>query len=227
MIRTLREQRLRNAVDKLYTLLSGDIKRIPSRQLVHVFGSVSDALEAPENELCDMVSFPDALALQCVLTPELARYMICEEAGASQALTLDDILLHLRGLYLGMHYECGYIFCFNAQGDIVRIAQLRMGSVDEAPFYTRIVLEEALFSGGEKFVLAHNHPGGSRFASADDLQTTLKILTAMHEMGLTLIDHVIYADNEIISIREASETNSDLWSAFSPLEKPFEHWLSR
>ena len=49
-------------------------------------------------------------------------------------------------------------------------------------------------------VLAHNHPSGVALPSADDVQTTRRIAAALSAVEVSLIDHIVVAEGDFISM---------------------------
>lgn len=222
------EKRLRAALLRVaQTLYPKGEQTDAAQRLIAAFGSPSAALEAPESELCSLCALREPLAFTYSITADLSRYLLCERANANRTiLSVRDVRPHLLGLYLGMHYECGHLLSLTKDGRLLGIDPLRMGSIDEAPFYTRIIIENALLSGGEVFVLSHNHPGGTPFASTEDCRSTLNVMNAMNAMGLLLLDHIILDDGQTVSIRECGSISERIWNALSPIPAPFSHWFS-
>ena len=51
--------------------------------------------------------------------------------------------------------------------------------------------------------LAHNHPSGVPFPSPEDREATLRIRDALEMIDVRLVEHVIVADNDYISMWES------------------------
>ena len=51
-------------------------------------------------------------------------------------------------------------------------------------------------------ILAHNHPSGIALPSPDDNTTTLALWDALRAVGIPLIDHIIVADEDYVSLRD-------------------------
>ena len=52
-------------------------------------------------------------------------------------------------------------------------------------------------------ILAHNHPGGVAVPSNDDVQTTMRVMQALSNVDVVLLDHLIFADGDYISMVES------------------------
>ena len=55
------------------------------------------------------------------------------------------------------------------------------------------------------FIVSHNHPGGSLNASLSDWEVTKKLFNGGKAIEINLLDHLIIADDKMISLREMNE----------------------
>jgi len=51
-------------------------------------------------------------------------------------------------------------------------------------------------------VLAHNHPSGIALPSREDLIATKQVADALNATGVMLLDHIIVADGDFVSLAE-------------------------
>ena len=49
---------------------------------------------------------------------------------------------------------------------------------------------------------AHNHPSGSAEPSAEDIRLTRRIANLTQAVGVQLLDHLIFAGADMVSMRE-------------------------
>jgi len=66
----------------------------------------------------------------------------------------------------------------------------------------RLLFSVLLLSGAAKWILSHNHPGGSSSPSAEDYFITARLMQASQHLGLQLCDHIILARDGYYSFRE-------------------------
>jgi DNA repair protein RadC len=76
------------------------------------------------------------------------------------------------------------------------------GGTDSAELPLRLLVEEALRLGTSGLIVAHNHPGGDPSPSAEDLQVTRLLADTGRNLGIRLIDHLIFAGEQVRSLRE-------------------------
>ncbi|HEY0026347.1 MAG TPA: JAB domain-containing protein [Allosphingosinicella sp.] len=76
------------------------------------------------------------------------------------------------------------------------------GSADAADFPLRAVIEEALRLGSAELIVAHNHPSGDPQPSDADLRTSRLLAETARNLGMRLIDHLIFAGDDVRSMRD-------------------------
>ena len=75
--------------------------------------------------------------------------------------------------------------------------------MNAASISVRKVVETALSANATTVVLAHNHPSGVALPSADDVQTTRRIAAALSAVDVKLIDHIVVAEGDFISMAQS------------------------
>ena len=85
---------------------------------------------------------------------------------------------------------------------VLRTTLLSVGTLDASIVHPRDVFREAAAGGASAIVVFHNHPSGDPTPSGDDIALTRRLLTAGDLMGITVLDHVIVADNAFFSMKE-------------------------
>jgi DNA repair protein RadC len=59
-----------------------------------------------------------------------------------------------------------------------------------------------LSTGARCFIIAHNHPGGTKEVSEADWEITKKLYRIGHDLGVDMQDHIVVCDENIISLRD-------------------------
>jgi len=91
----------------------------------------------------------------------------------------------------------------NARHQVIGYHVVSHGTISASLVHPREVYKAAILSNAYTLILAHNHPGGSASASADDIKTTEQLVKAGQLMGVNVLDHLIVTDRAIHSIRES------------------------
>ena len=90
--------------------------------------------------------------------------------------------------------------CLDGKGKVLSSRCLAEGDVSMAAVSVRQVVEYALRAGAVGVVLAHNHPSGVALPSQEDIATTRLIRDALRTMNIQLVDHIVVADGDYVSM---------------------------
>ena len=160
------------------------------------------------------------------MIPSLTRTSLSQQWGANPALDrLSMMAGYVRTLYVGVHVECFYLIMLDRTGRLIRPVMLQRGGVDNAPFYLGQVLAASLQENARFIVLAHNHPGGTRKPSREDVKCTLRALNAFAPLRIPLLDHLIVAGDAVLSIRASAAIPDVLWTGLQPNSRIVKGWL--
>ena len=84
---------------------------------------------------------------------------------------------------------------------------ITIGTLDASLVHPREVFRYAIAQSASAILLVHNHPGGSRRASAEDVLVTNRLMGVGEVVGINVLDHIILGrddakgENWAISIR--------------------------
>ena len=111
--------------------------------------------------------------------------------------------VYFMELLAGEKKELLYQVCLDGKGKLLSCRCISKGSVGASPVYVRQVVENALYAGASGIILAHNHPSGVALPSAEDRMVTRQVMEALEPLGIRLIDHIVVADNDFVSMAES------------------------
>jgi DNA repair protein RadC len=76
------------------------------------------------------------------------------------------------------------------------------GTLTQTSVYPREIVRAALAHGAAAVVLAHNHPSGLAQPSRADEMLTQTLKTTLALIDVRVLDHVIVAPHEVLSMAE-------------------------
>lgn len=122
--------------------------------------------------------------------------------GASERIlnSVDKCGEYFAELLSGSRREMLWQVCLDGKGKVLSSRCLAEGDVSMAAVSVRQVVEYALRAGAVAVVLAHNHPSGVALPSQEDCATTRLIRDALRTMNIQLVDHIIVADGDYVSM---------------------------
>ena len=182
-----------------YAIPRRDTNETAHRLLEH-FGTLKAVLMASVEELQKVEGVGESAAAFLHLL-QAVGYRALREAGDDTILnSVDSAGAYFQKLLRGERREVLYQVCLDAKGKVLSHKRLSSGTVSMAPDNVREVVENALYTDASGVLLAHNHPSGIALPSEDDRQITMQIRQALGTMGIELVDHIIVADNDFVSM---------------------------
>lgn len=100
--------------------------------------------------------------------------------------------------------EYVYIIYMSGNGDLIKLEKKTMSDPIKMHLHVRQIVKDALLHSASAITLAHNHPNSaSCLPSKEDVDLTCKVLESMHNLSMTLWDHIIVSEVGYFSMREA------------------------
>ena len=100
------------------------------------------------------------------------------------------------------YVEHFYALYLNRANKVIGSILLSTGGCVGTIVDVKVLIQGALLSNAQAIVIAHNHPSGSLIPSNSDLDITSRIKTACNYFEITLLDHLIIADNQYYSFKD-------------------------
>lgn len=195
-------------VQALELLLFYCIPRIDTNVVAHRllerFGSFSQVLDAPPQELQKVEGIGENTAIFLSLLSQAGRYYQVDRAKKAKILTsTDECGAYLVPYFHARRNETVFLLCLDAKCKVLCCKELGEGSVNSAGVPVRRIVETALAANATSVVLAHNHPSGLALPSADDVHTTHRVSAALSAVEITLADHIIVAEDDFVSLAQS------------------------
>lgn len=187
----------------LEVLLYYAIPRRDTNELAHrlmeQFGSLQGVLSASPQELACVQGMGEHAALLVKLVTMLRR-RAAQDTKEKILNSVDKCGEYFTALLGGSRKEMLWQVCLDGKGKVLSSRCLAEGDVSMAAVSVRQVVEYALRAGAVGVVLAHNHPSGVALPSREDISTTRYIRDALRTMNIQLVDHIVMADEDYVSM---------------------------
>lgn len=175
-----------------------------ARKILERFPNIAVIMEADAEDLSTVEGMDEDTVLLLRLIPELHRRYFLSRSRAQKRLTDSrDYGNYLQPYFYGARDEMVYLLLLDAAGQVLNCRLLAKGSVNATGVPIRRLVQEALTANATGIVLAHNHPCGIALPSKEDVELTLRLREALEIMDLTLLDHIIVADDDFVSLRDS------------------------
>ncbi len=185
-----------------YAIARRDTNEI-AHALLRRFGSLSGVLEAPRAELLKIDGVGESAADLLLLFIQMERRHLMDRAGRQTILdTTYKCAQYLMPRFIGEQEEVVYLLCLDAKCKALDCSLIHRGAVNMTAISVRKIVKAALDHNATSVVVAHNHPSGLALPSREDRATTLAIKAALDAVDVVLVDHVIVADEDFVSLAD-------------------------
>lgn len=172
--------------------------------LLDHFGSLTQVMEAPVEELVKVPGIGENTATFISLLREVSRYYQTRKSTESKPLTnIKECAKYLIPHFFGRRDETVFLLCLDAKCNVLCCRKVGEGSVNSASVPIRRIVEMALAVNATSVVLAHNHPSGIAQPSGEDVATTGRLFIALDAVGVELTDHLVIAGDHYESVRQS------------------------
>ena len=182
-----------------------------AHRLLDKFGSLARVLDAPVEKLMQVDGVSSHTATLLKLGKAMGRcYEISKVVGDDTPIrTVEDCAGYMQAYFRDRKNEMVVLLALDAKLKVLECREIGEGSVNYASVPIRRVVEMALESGASMVVLAHNHPSGIATPSGDDIYTTRRLAVALQSVDIQLVDHIVVADGDYVSMVQSGYYNPE------------------
>lgn len=174
-----------------------------ARELVAHFGTLQRLFSAQPQELYAIKGIGEAKYVQLQAVLEMARRALEEELQRVDVMSSPTaVRRYLQSWLRNRSYEVFVGIFLDTRNQVITTEELFRGTLNQTSVYPREVARRALQLNAAALIVAHNHPSGSAQASAADELLTRQLKAALALLDVALLDHLIVAGNQVISMAE-------------------------
>ena len=175
-----------------------------AHELIRHFGSLSRVLEASPEELSKVKYVGDNVTTLFKLITAVARYYQVSCAMREEILpTIESCGKYLVPFFYQRPNETVFLLCLDAKCKVLCCEKVGEGGINSAGVPVRKIVELALKNNASAAILAHNHPSGVAVPSGEDVQTTRRVAMALDAVEVVLVDHIVVADQDWVSMAQS------------------------
>ncbi len=183
--------------------IAGESVMVTAQRLLSRFGSLKGIAGASLEELAQVKGIGIAKGSQIKAAVELASRVegYSETAKKPLVKTPDDVAGLVQSRLKGKKKEYFLALLLDTRNQLIRVAEISVGSLDSSIVHPREVFKEAISASAAAVIFVHNHPSGDTEASEDDVQLTKRLAEAGEIMGIDVLDHIIIGGKSYVSLK--------------------------
>ena len=167
------------------------------------FGGLAGLLHTTADDLGRIKGLGPAKRAELVAVLELARRALAEQLKTREIFDTPGSLKQYLQLQLGARpHEVFAVVFLDSQHRLLALEELFRGTLTQTSVYPREVVLRALHHNAAAVVLAHNHPSGSVQPSRADEALTQTLKSALALVDVRVLDHIIVAPGQALSLTE-------------------------
>jgi len=194
----------------LELLLFFSIPRSDTNEIAHrllsQFGTLSAVFDAPVSELCKVKGISMHSATLIKMIPRMMSVYYSDKTKSTKIVSSTaEAGNYFLPIFYGKKNEEFHVMMLDDKGKIIKCEKVSEGTVNNTSVDTKKVVSRVLNSNATAVIMAHNHPGGIALPSKRDLRATEKIYNALNLINIRLLDHIIVADDDFVSLADSGE----------------------
>jgi DNA repair protein RadC len=166
----------------------------------------NDLNQLAKKTIADLIKIPgigEAKAIGIISALELGRRQKAFLSQQKPKISCSQDAFEIISPYVeNLGHEEFWVLFLNRANKIVEIKNVSSGGITGTVFDVRLVFKDALLLEATNLILCHNHPSGNLQASQADKEVTSKAIEAGNLMNISVLDHIIVADNQFFSFAD-------------------------
>ena len=176
-------------------------------QLADSFGGFANVMQAEYEDLLQVPGITPHTATLIRLCGDIGRRYQRQVSGrVTHLFDTESLIEFAKPWFLGERKESVLLISLDNKRKLLNATRIFSGSVNSAQFDLRTAVQQALRDNATAVVLAHNHPNGFAFPSQADADTTQRVANVLSPLSIRLIDHLVVAENDCLSMAHIPET---------------------
>lgn len=176
-----------------------------SRRILHdCHDNLNELAQLTIHDLCKRFKgIGEAKAISIMAAMELGKRRKTSDALERKKITSSIHLFDIfEPLLCDLPHEEFWVALLNGANKVIDVKRLTQGGTRQTVVDLPLLLKMSIEKSAQAIVVAHNHPSGQNRPSREDENITKRIKTGCEAIGISLLDHIIIAQNEYYSFSD-------------------------
>ena len=172
-----------------------------AHELLDTFGSLEGVFDASPEALKTVKGIKDNAVTLLRLVPAMTeRYFLAKRTETNILKTVEASAADVKPLFMTSRDEKLYLICLDARMKVLDCREISQGSTVSVSVNMRRIAQIALGQNATAVIMAHNHTSGIALPSNEDVAVTLRVRQVLAQVGIDLVDHLVVAADEVVSM---------------------------
>lgn len=166
-------------------------------ELLNEYKTLDNIFNADIDELTNVKGLGESSAIMFHLVGKIAKAI--EKKSQADEIRLNSSSKAIRYVREQIAYEKNehfLVITLDSFGKLINCHSISTGDQLHIELDRQRLFRKILNDDAKGVILAHNHPNGKAFASAEDINTTVEVLHILRKLGIALKDHIIVNETE-------------------------------
>lgn len=173
-----------------------------AKMILHDSNTLTDLKHKTVRELSKIKGVGRTKAVTLLAAIELGERVLQPNIDKQQICSPNDVYQLLKYDMMSLKQEILYVLFLDVKTNLIAKKQVFVGSLNQSLIHPREVFKYAVKYSAYSVILVHNHPSGDPAPSKQDLEVTKAFEEAGKMLQIEVLDHIIIADNQYLSIKE-------------------------
>ena len=177
-----------------------------AQELLGHFDGLQNLFSANLKEFTSVKGLGPAKYVQLQACLEMSQRYLAEQISQGDLLQNPaQVKSYLQTRLKARLNEVFAVLFLDNQHRVIEYQELFFGTINASSVHPRIILQRCLQLNAAAVILCHNHPSGIAEASISDKDITDTIKAALALIDVRLLDHLIVAAHQVISMAEQGQ----------------------
>lgn len=173
------------------------------RRMLAMSGGLAGLMQCPLSQLLELPGLGPAKCAQLLAALELSRRALRQPLERGTALSSPQATRsYLQSELIGERNEVFAVLFLDSRHRVLAFERLFAGTIDGASVHPRVVVQRSLALNAAAVIAVHNHPSGVAEPSRSDEAITTTLASALQLVDVRLLDHIIVAGHQTVSLAE-------------------------
>ena len=158
------------------------------------------------NELTKIKGIGKVKAITLLSSIELGKRVYQDKDNINIKLNSSKLIYnYMKDKLKYKKQEYFYVLYLDNKKNLIEEKLLFIGTLDKANVHPREIFKYAYLNSSKSIILIHNHPSNDTIPSKEDLLLTKNIIEIGKIMGIEVIDHIIFGNNNYYSFYDNND----------------------